>query len=81
MPVWPFYTRACPMGQSHTAMANIELAALVDARPETEDDLKLRLHVPAAVRARADELLRDAGIGDQRVPIGASGDAHQHGVG
>lgn len=64
IPVWPFYTRACAMGKSHTALANLDLAALADAKPETPDDLKLKLHISPSTHARAAELLREMGIAD-----------------
>ncbi len=64
IPAWPFYTRVCPMGRSHTALANIDLVALMDARPESADDLKLKLHVPEIDQTRAAELLKEAGMRD-----------------
>lgn len=64
IPAWPFYTRVCPMGRSHTAMANIDLVALADAMPNSADDLKLKLHVPQIDQTRAAELLKEAGARD-----------------
>ncbi|MBI4179769.1 putative lipopolysaccharide heptosyltransferase III [bacterium] len=63
VPAWPFYTRACPMGKAHTAQANIDLVGLAGARPHDAEDLRLRLDIPDTAMRRAEEVLRDCGIG------------------
>lgn len=62
VPVWPFYTRACPMGQAHTALANLDLVEMAGAKPESSDDLKLKLCLTPRVQSRADDLLRESGL-------------------
>lgn len=64
IPAWPFYTRACAMGRSHTVLANVELVSLTGAKPDSDEDMKLRLNLPDHAQSRAGELLRSAGISD-----------------
>ncbi len=63
MPAWPLYTRTCPIGQSHTTLANLELVSLADAIPQSDDDYRIRLAIPAAAETRAAELLWECAVG------------------